>query len=118
MRRTLREALDAAGMSGEIHPHLLRATVATFVARRMSVADAAALLGHKIDVGVTVRHYIERLTLAPDTSAVLQAFIELGAAEAREEETGGWEQAPRDDRAGGASADRSRWTQLSLDRSV
>lgn len=83
LRTSLRAALELAGLDGTVHPHLLRATVATFVARQMSIADAAALLGHKLDAGVTVRYYIERLTLAPDTSAVLQTFIELGAAEAR-----------------------------------
>lgn len=80
IRRTLRLALDLAGLNGEVHPHLLRATVATCVAREMGVAEAAALLGHKIDAGVTGRHYIERLRLAPDTSSVLQTMVEIGDA--------------------------------------
>ncbi|WP_125776189.1 tyrosine-type recombinase/integrase [Antribacter gilvus] len=82
IRRSLRAALEEAGMVGEVYPHLLRKTVATVVARKMGVADAAALLGHKIDGGVTGRHYIERLRLAPDTSAVLQAMVEIGQEEA------------------------------------
>jgi integrase len=82
-RRQLRAALAAADMKGEVHPHLLRSTVATFVARERSSADAAALLGHKIEAGVVGRHYIERLRRAPDVSAVLQAMVEIGEQEAR-----------------------------------
>jgi integrase len=82
LRRTLRSALALAKMTGEVRPHLLRSTAATFVARRMRAADAAALLGHKIDAGVTGRHYIERLRLAPDTSAVLQEMVDIGKEEA------------------------------------
>jgi integrase len=82
MRRTLRSALALAKMTGEVHPHLLRSTAATFVARRMNAADAAALLGHKIDAGVTGEYYIERLRLAPDTSAVLQEMVDIGKEEA------------------------------------
>ncbi|MBE1874470.1 tyrosine recombinase XerC [Myceligenerans pegani] len=94
MRRMLRAALELAGMAGEVHPHLLRSTVATFVARRMSSAEASALLGHKIGTGVTERHYIERLRLAPDTSAVLQAMIEIGEEEARSAVSGKAEREP------------------------
>ncbi|GAB3088527.1 tyrosine-type recombinase/integrase [Isoptericola nanjingensis] len=95
LRRSLRAALAAAQLSG-VYPHLLRKTVATVVARRMGVAEAAALLGHKIDAGVTGRHYIERLRLAPDTSAVLQEMVEIGEAELIRQEVGdasgvGWE---------------------------
>ncbi|TRW44123.1 tyrosine-type recombinase/integrase [Georgenia yuyongxinii] len=82
VRRTLRAALELARMTGEVHPHLLRSTVATFVARERGMADAAALLGHKINGGVTARHYIERLRLAPDASAVLQAMVDIGEEEA------------------------------------
>ncbi|WP_454860129.1 tyrosine-type recombinase/integrase [Promicromonospora soli] len=78
MRRSLRAALEKAEMTGQVHPHKLRSTVATEVARKMKPADAAALLGHKIDTGITARHYIEQLRLAPDTSAVLQAMVEIG----------------------------------------
>ncbi|GAB4087301.1 tyrosine-type recombinase/integrase [Myceligenerans cantabricum] len=85
MRRMLRAALDWAGMKGEVHPHLLRSTVATQVARKMRAADAAALLGHAIDAGITGRHYIEQLRLAPDTSAVLQTMVEIGDEEAARE---------------------------------
>lgn len=123
LRTSLRSALQLAGMEGTVHPHLLRATVATFVARRMTIADAAALLGHKVDAGVTVRYYIERLTLAPDTSAVLQTFIELGAAEAREAglaataddepDADGWEPRPRETVPAETIAEV--WTQSTLD---
>lgn len=68
LRRTLRSALALAKMTREVRPHLLRSRVATFVARRMRAADSAALLGRKIDVGVTGRHYIERLRLAAPQS--------------------------------------------------
>lgn len=80
VRRTLRMALAAAKMTGEVHPHLLRKTVATRVARKMHISDAASLLGHKINAGVT-GDYIERLRLAPDTSSVLQEMVEIGDAE-------------------------------------
>ncbi|GAB4085018.1 tyrosine-type recombinase/integrase [Myceligenerans cantabricum] len=85
-RRQLRAALAAAEMTGEVYPHLLRSTVATYVARERGPFEAAALLGHKIDTGVTGRHYIERLSEAPDVSAVLQAMVEIGEQEAREQE--------------------------------
>ena len=52
----------------------------------MRAADAAPLLGHKIDAGVTGRHYIERLRLAPDTSAVLQEMVDIGKEEAAKAE--------------------------------
>lgn len=87
-RRQLRSALAAADMTGEVHPHLLRSTVATFVARNRGPFDAAALLGHKSDTGVTGRYYIERLRLAPDVSAVLQEMVEIGEEEARERARG------------------------------
>ncbi|WP_415296889.1 site-specific integrase [Cellulosimicrobium sp. SJTW-1] len=77
VRRSLRLALDAAGMKGHVHPHLLRSTVATFVARERGTGDAAMLLGHKVGGGITEKHYIERLRIAPDVSAVLQAIIEI-----------------------------------------
>ncbi len=122
VRTSLRKALDRAGMSGAIHPHLLRATVATVVARGMSVADAAALLGHQINAGVTVRHYIERLTLAPDTSAVLQTLIEVGEAEAHAQDNAKptappaanpqTEEPERDASRAGAG---EQWTQMVLD---
>lgn len=82
VRRTLRAALELAGMKGEVHPHLLRSTVATFVARERGTADAAALLGHKIQGGVTQRHYVERLRVAPDVSSILEAMVEIGEEEA------------------------------------
>lgn len=86
MRRTLRSVLALAKMTGEVHPHLLRSTAATYVARRMRTADAAALLGHKVDAGVTGEYYIERLRLAPDTSTVLQEMVDIGKGEAAKAE--------------------------------
>ncbi|WP_152193290.1 tyrosine-type recombinase/integrase [Georgenia subflava] len=85
IRRSLRAALELAEMRGEVHPHLLRSTVATFVARQRGVADAATLLGHKVNGGVTTRHYVERLRLAPDVSSVLQEVIEIGDEQATAE---------------------------------
>ncbi|MFI6428414.1 tyrosine-type recombinase/integrase [Promicromonospora sp. NPDC050880] len=98
MRRSLRAALENAKMTGQVHPHKLRSTVATEVARKMKPADAAALLGHKIDTGITARHYIEQLRLAPDTSAVLQAMVEIG------DETWERERRRQEKAAGDASA--------------
>lgn len=81
VRRTLRMALELANMKGQVHPHLLRKTVATFVARERGAGDAATLLGHKINTGVTGKHYIERLRLAPDVSDVLQELIQIADEE-------------------------------------
>ncbi|WP_341361386.1 site-specific integrase [Georgenia sp. M64] len=88
VRRTLRLALDLAKMSGEVHPHLLRKTVATYVARERGAGDAASVLGHKINAGVTGKHYIERLRVAPDVSDVLEQLVEIA-----EEEGAKWEAA-------------------------
>jgi len=82
IRSSLRAALEAASLEGEgIHPHRLRKTAATFVARSRSLADAGTLLGHKVATGVTVDHYVERLRTAPDVSDVLQALIEASERE-------------------------------------
>jgi integrase len=77
VRASLRAALALHGLDDAgIHPHRLRKTAATFVARSRSLAEAGALLGHKVASGVTVDHYVERLRTAPDVSDVLQAMIE------------------------------------------
>jgi integrase len=77
VRASLRAALAPHGLDDAgIHPHPLRKTAATFVAQSRSLAEAGALLGHKVGSGVTVDHYVERLRTAPDVSDVLQAMIE------------------------------------------
>lgn len=86
VRRTLRMALELANMKGQVHPHLLRKTVATFVARERGAGDAATLLGHRINTGVTGKHYIERLRLAPDVSDVLQELVQISDEEGQRAE--------------------------------
>lgn len=58
---------------GWVGTHVLRKTVATFTAAQAGVESAAAQLGHSSSK-VTARHYIQRLTAAPDLTAILDAF--------------------------------------------
>ena len=82
VRRALREVLDQTELTGLVHPHKLRHTVATLVQRDRGIEAAAALLGHSIK-GVTGKHYVERISVAPDVSDVLQVFIEASEAAER-----------------------------------
>lgn len=82
VRRTLRSALDQAKLAGMVHPHKLRHTVATIVQRDRGLEAAAALLGHQLQ-GVTGKNYVERISVAPDVSGVLQVFIEASEAAER-----------------------------------
>ncbi|MEX3609724.1 site-specific integrase [Rothia sp. LK2588] len=58
-----------------VHPHMIRATVATHVARVDSVAHASALLGHS-DENITLRHYVAQQKESPNLVRVLEAFGE------------------------------------------
>ena len=58
-----------------VKPSSLRKTVATLIDREAGSVTAAAQLGHGGDA-VTRKHYIERNLLAPDSTAVLEAFQE------------------------------------------
>lgn len=53
-----------------VKPHTFRKTVATLVAEESSLEDAARQLGHR-GTAVTAKHYVERKTVAPDLTAVL-----------------------------------------------
>lgn len=72
LRRQWRDARAAAGFDWVV-PHSFRKAVATAIDREADTKNAAAVLGHS-GVGVTERHYIERLAIAPDMSAHLEAF--------------------------------------------
>lgn len=74
VRKTLRKALEPAGLSW-ITPHELRRTVATEVDRAHGTRAAADTLGHA-DESVTRRHYIQRETIAPDVRATLDEFFQ------------------------------------------
>ncbi|MCZ4539856.1 tyrosine-type recombinase/integrase [Dietzia maris] len=53
-----------------ITPHTFRRTVATLVDREVDTESAAAVLGHA-GTAVTKKHYVERASVAPDMSEVL-----------------------------------------------
>ncbi|MBD7951688.1 MULTISPECIES: tyrosine-type recombinase/integrase [Oerskovia] len=75
-RRSLKQALEAAGIDPRsLHPHTLRATVATALrAGGYEVATAAAVLGNT--EAVTANYYIEGVHTAPDVLGVLQDIVE------------------------------------------
>lgn len=76
-RTALRMSLRAAGMEPEeFHPHLLRSTVATTIARSRvhGLEAAAAVLGHHASL-VTTKHYVERMRTAPDVTSALDALV-------------------------------------------
>ncbi|MGW6265877.1 tyrosine-type recombinase/integrase [Cellulosimicrobium funkei] len=75
-RRSLKRALEAAGIDPRtVHPHLLRATVATTLkANGYDVATAASVLGNT--EAVAAAHYIELVHAAPDVLGVLQHLVE------------------------------------------
>lgn len=56
-----------------VTPHDFRRAVATAVERRAGMAVAAAVLGHSSE-RITAAHYVERATLGPDVTAVLDEF--------------------------------------------
>ncbi len=77
------------------HPHDFRRTVATQVARATTLANATALLGHA-DEMTTARHYVQRISVAPDLRMVIDQLV----SQASEDATGGSEKkgvAPNDE---------------------
>lgn len=71
LRRQLR---DARGEEfGWVTPHTLRRSAATAIDRAMGTDAAAAQLGHA-SPSVTGLHYVERASVAPDLTAVLERF--------------------------------------------
>lgn len=74
-RRSLRAALEAAGIDPRtVHPHMLRATVATTLkAHGYDVGVAASVLGNT--EAVAAKHYIERVHTVPDVLGVLQQLV-------------------------------------------
>lgn len=71
-RKRWRESLKGTEFA-HVHPHMIRATVATRIARVSSVAAASAQLGHASE-SITLKHYVEKLADAPDASEALEAF--------------------------------------------
>ena len=73
VRRSLRSALKAAGIDPTlaITPHAFRRTVATLLDREITDGAAAELLGHS-GVGITHKHYIEKLREVGDYSETLE----------------------------------------------
>ena len=71
-RRTWREARGEKW--AEVEPRAFRRAVATLITREKDSMAAAAQLGHRGGDSVTWKHYIERETLAPDSSATLGKF--------------------------------------------
>lgn len=72
LRRQWRDARHAAGFDWVV-PHSFRKTVATIIDRESGTKDAAAVLGHS-GVAVTEAHYVQRATVAPDMSTLLEAL--------------------------------------------
>lgn len=71
-RKKWRAALKGSEFE-RVHPHMIRATVATRLAHTSSVAAASAQLGHASEA-ITLKHYVQKLADAPDASAELEAF--------------------------------------------
>lgn len=75
VRRSLRDALKHHGGDLKwVSPHSFRRTVATALSGQGLIVEAAAQLGHT-DEAFTRKVYVERSTLAPDVSAVLEGLI-------------------------------------------
>jgi integrase len=70
--RAARESKHLDGLEW-VNLHALRKTVATLVERSSTVHDAAALLGHA-SPAITGRVYVERASVTPDVSKVLDAL--------------------------------------------
>lgn len=75
-RKAWRKALEGSELEG-VTPYVLRKTVGTLVARAEGVAAASAQLGHSSE-RVTSAHYVERLKVAPDATAVLAGLWTTG----------------------------------------
>ena len=57
--------------------HIFRKTVGTAVDRSHGTRDAAAQLGHTSEA-ITTRHYVERESVGPDVTEVLERFVPGG----------------------------------------
>ena len=71
LRGRWKKALHGTGYE-YVHPHMVRATVATLLANNTDVAAASAQLGNT--EAVLRKHYWKRDALAPDARAILSAF--------------------------------------------
>ena len=72
VRRQWRDARAAAGF-GWVTPHTFRKTVATVIQRERGTEAATAQLGQS-GTAVTEAHYVQRTSVAPDVSDVLQVL--------------------------------------------
>ncbi len=79
VRDHLREARKGTGVY--VTPHDFRRTVATQVARGMTLAHATALLGHA-DESTTARHYVQRIHVAPDVRVVIDQLVAQASEDA------------------------------------
>ena len=70
VRRQWRQARADTGLEW-VTPHTFRKTVATLIDKEANAKDAASQLGHE-DESITKRHYIEKPTVAPDSSQILE----------------------------------------------
>jgi integrase len=61
---------------GWVTPHTFRKTVGTLLAASGGMAAASAQLGHSSG-NVTSKHYVQRMHVAPDNTAILQSFAEI-----------------------------------------
>lgn len=76
LRRQWRDARAAAGFEWVV-PHSFRKTVATLIDRETGTRDAASQFGHS-GTAVTAAHYVQRATIAPDMSEVLERLSGRG----------------------------------------
>lgn len=72
VRKQWRHALEGSPLSW-VHPHTIRAVVATAIDRATDVKTAAAVLGHSSEA-VTREHYVLAPEVAPDVRAALEQF--------------------------------------------
>lgn len=79
MADTVRRQLSAAKGPefGWVTPHTFRKTAATIVNQGFDVEAAAAQLGHSSS-RVTLAHYIQRASQAPDVRSALELLAPLG----------------------------------------
>lgn len=72
-RKRWRKLLAGTEYEG-VHPHMVRATVATEIARREGAVAASKQLGHS-SVTITEKHYLQRDSSAPDLSLLLEELF-------------------------------------------
>jgi len=86
VRDHLKQALEDVDL--DVTPHDFRRTVATQVARATTLANATALLGHA-DEMTTARHYVQRISVAPDLRMVIDQLVSQASEDASGSEKGG-----------------------------